>query len=77
MDGLSWLGCQGFYQAVEVGLSAWLAQLTGRAHANVAAVALANKLARITWAVLAKDEPYRPAALANDRTLTGLQMSPG
>ena len=59
------------------GLSAWLAQLTGRAHANVAAVALANKLARIAWAVLAKDEPYRPVAPANDRSLTGLQMSPG
>jgi transposase len=39
------------------GLSAWLAQLTTRAHSNVAAVALANKLARIAWAVLAKNEP--------------------
>src|ERR1700704_5645175 len=29
------------------GLSAWLAQLTSRTHRNVAAVALANKLARI------------------------------
>ena len=28
------------------GLSAWLAQLTGRTHRNVAIVALANKLAR-------------------------------
>jgi transposase len=59
------------------GLSAWLAQLTGRAHANVAAVALANKLARIAWAVLAKDQPYRPVAPTNDRSMTGLQMSPG
>jgi transposase len=42
------------------GLSAWLAQLTARTHRNVAAVALANKLARIAWAVLAKNEPYRP-----------------
>ena len=47
------------------GLSAWLAQLTGRTHRNVAAVALANKLARIAWAVLAKNEPYRPAVLAS------------
>src|SRR6266404_2225478 len=35
------------------GLSTWLAQLTSRTHRNVAAVALANKLARIAWAVLA------------------------
>lgn len=47
------------------GLSAWLAQLVGRTHRNVAAVALANKLARIAWAVLAKDEPYRPPVLAS------------
>jgi hypothetical protein len=47
------------------GLSAWLAQLTSRTHRNVAAVALANKLARIAWAVLAKNEPYRPPVLAN------------
>jgi transposase len=46
------------------GLSAWLAQLTSRTHRNVAAVALANKLARIAWAVLAKNEPYRPPVLA-------------
>ena len=36
------------------GISAWLAQLAIRAHPNVVAVALANKLARIAWAVLAK-----------------------
>jgi hypothetical protein len=47
------------------GLSAWLAQLTSRTHRNVAAVALANKLARIAWAVLAKNEHYRPPVLAD------------
>jgi transposase len=47
------------------GLSAWLAQLTARTHRNVAAVALANKLARIAWAVLAKNEQYRPQVLAD------------
>jgi transposase len=47
------------------GLSAWLAQLTARTHRNVAAVALANKLARIAWAVLAKEEPYRPPVLTS------------
>ena len=43
------------------GLRAWLEQLTGRMHHNVAIVALANKLARIAWAVLAKNERYRPS----------------
>jgi len=42
------------------GLSAWLGQLASRVHTNVAAVALANKMARIAWALLAKSEVYRP-----------------
>jgi transposase len=42
------------------GLTAWLAQLTARTHHNIAIVALANKLARMAWAVLAKNEAYRP-----------------
>ena len=42
------------------GLSAWLKQLTARTHHNIAIVALANKLARMAWAVLAKNEVYRP-----------------
>ena len=37
--------------------------LEARAHRNVLIVALANKLARISWAVLTTGEPYRPAAL--------------
>jgi transposase len=45
------------------GLSAWLAQLTARTHQNIAIVALANKLARMAWAVLAKNEAYRPPLL--------------
>jgi len=39
----------------------WLARLQTRVHRNVAIVALANKLARITWAVLAHGDAYRPA----------------
>jgi transposase len=50
------------------GLSAWLAQLTTRTHSNVAAVALANKLARMAWALLAKYEPYRPPMLVGAAT---------
>jgi transposase len=48
------------------GLSAWLAQLTARTHQNIAIVALANKLARMAWAVLAKNEVYKPPILASD-----------
>ena len=50
------------------GLSAWLAQLKTRVHSNVAAVALANKLARMAWAVLAKNEPYRPPVVVGAAT---------
>jgi transposase len=48
------------------GLSTWLTQLTSRTHHNVAAVALANKMARMAWAVLAKGEAYRPPLLVNE-----------
>jgi transposase len=42
------------------GLNTWLAQLTSRKRTQVAAVALANKMARMVWAVLSKGEAYRP-----------------
>ncbi len=42
------------------GLSTWLAQLTSRKRIHVATVAMANKMARMVWAVLAKGEAYRP-----------------
>jgi transposase len=41
-------------------LRCWLERLSSRKHGNVAVVALANKLARMAWAVLAKNEPYQP-----------------
>ena len=37
----------------------WLARLIGRRHPNIAAVALANKNARIVWALLKHDRDYR------------------
>ena len=46
------------------GLSSWLAQLLARAHQNVVIVALANKLVRMAWAVLCKNERYRAPVLA-------------
>jgi transposase len=43
----------------------WLTALLARRPAKVAAIALANKLARMAWAMMAKSERYRePAALA-------------
>jgi transposase len=36
----------------------WLAAAAQRLHHNVLATALANKLARIAWSVLAQDRPY-------------------
>ena len=37
----------------------WVAQLLARKPAKVVALALANKMARIAWAVLTKKEIYR------------------
>jgi hypothetical protein len=45
-------------------IGAWMNGLEARAPRNVLIVAMANKLARITWAVLASGEPYRAATLA-------------
>jgi transposase len=41
-------------------IGAWLDALDARAPKNVVVVAMANKLARIAWAVLSSGEPYRP-----------------
>ena len=41
------------------GGQSWLVQLIGRRHKNVAAVALANKNARIVWALLAHGRNYQ------------------
>lgn len=38
----------------------WLERLIKRRHHNIAAVALANKNARIVWALLAHDRDYQP-----------------
>jgi transposase len=37
----------------------WALGLATRKHYKIAAVALANKIARIAWAVLAKGQPFR------------------
>jgi transposase len=40
--------------------SSWLHKLMRRRNPNVATVALANKNARIVWALLANDREFRP-----------------
>jgi transposase len=48
------------------GVSAWLIALLGRKPRKLAAVALANKMARIIWAMLTSADPYRrPAPIAS------------
>jgi len=46
------------------GPSPWLQELLKRRPRKVAATAWANKMARIVWAMLARDEAYRPARAA-------------
>ena len=43
-----------------VPIGAWMDGLEARAHRNILIVAMANKIARIAWAVLSSGEEYRP-----------------
>ena len=43
-------------------IGAWLDALDARAPKNIVVVAMANKLARIAWAVLSSGEDYKPAS---------------
>src|SRR6476619_5851969 len=47
------------------GLWPWIEQASKRLHRNMLAIALANKLARIAWAVLARGHAYQPRIIAN------------
>jgi len=44
----------------EDGLSQWLKALSARKHANIVVVALANKTARIAWAIVHNETSYDP-----------------
>jgi len=50
------------------GLNSWLGQLIARRHQHVVVVALANKLLRVAWAVLCKNQTYRYAPLPTELT---------
>jgi transposase len=41
----------------------WLVKLVERRSANIAAVALAKKTARVAWVLLAHDREYRPSRM--------------
>jgi hypothetical protein len=43
----------------------WIEQASRRLHRNMLAIALANKLARIAWAVLARGRAYEPRVPAH------------
>ncbi len=45
-------------------LSQWVMSIATRRHPNVAAVALANKTARMAWAMLRHDTDYNPELTA-------------
>jgi transposase len=46
-------------------LSQWVVRLAERSHANVAAIALANKTARMAWAMLRNGTDYQPDRAAS------------
>jgi hypothetical protein len=61
-----------------VGLGSWLAEMLVRKPKTLVAIALANKMARILWAILKIRESYRvPAAACPDKLLenTGSERS--
>jgi transposase len=45
-------------------IGSWMTELENRKHRNVVVVAVACKIARIAWAVLARGESYRGSAVA-------------
>jgi len=48
-------------RAGQPGGNAWVEQLLQRSHPNAVAAALANKMARITWVLLVRNQTWCPA----------------
>jgi len=51
-------------QTAKQGLWDWIEAASKRLHRNILVIALANKLARICWAVLARAAAYQPKGIA-------------
>ena len=51
------------------GLSRWLQALSARKHANIVIVALANKTARVAWAIVHNDTVYDPALVSGGNVI--------
>jgi transposase len=51
------------------GLSYWLKELSARKHVNTVTVALANKTARIAWAIVHNDAVYDPALVTRHQAV--------
>jgi transposase len=58
MSRLNWLGRRTIPEG------SWLARMSARKPRMLVAIALANKMARAIWAMLAKNEDYRDPAQA-------------
>jgi transposase len=58
MSRLNWLGRKTIAQ------ESWLARLSARKPGMLVAIALANKMARMIWAMLTKNEDFRNPATA-------------
>src|SRR5262249_10905265 len=56
------------------GLWPWIEQASKRLQRNLLAIALANKLARIAWAVLARGHSYQPRIITISR-ITGSTLA--
>ena len=57
------------------GLKSWIDAASKRLHHNVLAIALANKLARIAWAVLAKGRDFEVTRTIDHNARTGLRIA--
>jgi transposase len=59
-------GAQAWLQSPRAKADPWIARLLAEKPRGQVAVAYANKMARIAWAIIARDQPYRPwqAAMA-------------
>lgn len=53
-------GAQAWLQSPRAQADPWIARLLAEKPRSLAAVAVANKMARVAWAMVAKGEPYRP-----------------